>query len=99
MTLEELAIKYNWSPEELERQRSLVPPSSGIQRMVKDLKVGDILTSGDIVIGPPFDSIRCPRTHCNICIQYVSGVRALRQWNKRTIVSIKKPKIYEPDLH
>lgn len=95
-TLKELAVKYNWSPEELERQKLLkgdVHPS-GVRRMVKDLKVGDVLTSGDTVIEAPFDSVHCPAGKCNIGIQYISGIRKVQQWNKRTEVGIKEAHVY-----
>lgn len=65
-----------------------------MKKLVKDLSVGDILTSGDVVVEAPFDSCNCPAGKCNIGIRYLSGTVAVRQWNKRTVVGIKVAKIF-----
>lgn len=65
-----------------------------MKKLVRDLSVGDILSSGCEVIEAPFDSCNCPVGKCNIGIRYKSGTTTIRQWNKRTEVTVKVKHVY-----
>lgn len=69
-----------------------------MQKQVRDLVVGDILTSGCEVIEAPFDSVRCPKGKCNIGIKHTSGTCVIRQWWKSTVVGVKEKAVFKTDL-
>lgn len=61
-----------------------------MKKKVRNLLVGDVLSSGTKIIEKPYDSVRCPKGKCNIGLQYPSGAVRTSQWNKETIVTLSK---------
>lgn len=55
---------------------------------VKDLKKGNKLTSGALVITAPSAGINTPSGKVDIEIEYPNGQTKFQTWNKKTIVSI-----------
>lgn len=62
-----------------------------MKKKVKDLQVGDILSSGTKIVERPFDSISTPRGQINLTVEYPNGNRRTRQWGKHTEVDVICP--------
>lgn len=56
---------------------------------VRDLKPGDVLTSGATVLSNPYTSVSCPKGKTHIDIRYESGKTVMATWGKSTTVGVK----------
>lgn len=61
-----------------------------ITKQVKDLNVGDILSSGAEITHRPFDAIGLKSNQRKIGIKYSDGNVRIQIWNKYTTVSLKE---------
>lgn len=59
------------------------------EKQVRQLQVGDVLSSGAVIVERPYDSIKCPKGKLNIGVDYGDGVKKIVQWGRNTTVGIK----------
>jgi len=52
------------------------------------LRVGDVLQSGPKVIREAQVGLNTPKGKCDLVVEYPSGRRVLKIWNKRTEIAI-----------
>jgi hypothetical protein len=60
-----------------------------MKKQVKDLQIGDILSSGAEIIERPFDAIGLKSNQRKIGIKYPGGISKIQIWNKYTTVTIR----------
>ena len=59
------------------------------QRKVKNLKKGDKLTSGILIVSNPVAGLYTPKGKVEIGVEYPNGNTKVQIWNKETIVNIE----------
>lgn len=59
------------------------------KKLVRDLKVGDVLTSGAEIASSPSAGLNTPAGKVEIVIKYPNGSKKLQVWNKNTSVTLK----------
>lgn len=55
---------------------------------VKDLRAGDVLTSGAVITDGPFSTSSLPTKLVKIGVLYPNGRREMQNWNKYTTVTV-----------
>ena len=59
-----------------------------MEKYVKDLSVGDKLSSGVKVFERPFGSVKCPKNQINLGVEYSNGDRKIVRWGRYTTVNV-----------